>query len=510
VTLRRNAIANVAGRAATAILWVVVTPFTLAHLGAERFGIWALFFAFGGYLATFNLGLGNTMIRFIAADRAAGDRAALRQTLRRGLGLGLGLGVLWAGLVLGCRGWIVSAFRVPAEVVPETLGALMLFAIGVLLTFPVQVLTGALQGFERVDLSNLAVLFGVGAHVGAIYLTLLAGGGLTEVAAAGVIGQAVTGLLAGALLWKPIVRVPARAAGARPTWRDLLSFGVALQLVNLLSILQLQVGKIVLGLVGTLAMVADFELAFRVASGVAGIPFLFLAAVIPTITRVWESEGPLAVTAMYTAQLRWIYAQTVIVLGALWLLAPDITRIWLGAEHDRIAPLIRLWALAFAVNLSWIPAATIVRSVGWPWMEVWSLLACVLANVGLGLWLASRYGATGAAAALAVSFLAGFFVFEMQFRRSGKSLGPWIGRELAPRVLAGCLAVAACGLLVSAPGVSSLLPPPGWSHAAITTTLFLVIFGLLFLYVGDTQRISRMAWQLTLGAWARRRDVAPS
>ena len=71
-TLRRNAIANLGGRVATAVLWLVATPFVLSKLGAERFGIWSLFFAFNAYLASFDLGVGHTMLRFIAAQRPSG------------------------------------------------------------------------------------------------------------------------------------------------------------------------------------------------------------------------------------------------------------------------------------------------------------------------------------------------------------------------------------------------------------------------------------------------------
>lgn len=344
--LRRNAIANLVGRVASAVLWVAVTPFVLHRLGPERFGIWALFFAFTAYLTVFDLGIGNTMIRFIAVERSAGDRRGIERTLGKGLRLSLGLGILWAVAVILTRSTMTTAFHVPAPLVPETLQALLVFAIGSLLLQPVQVLTGSLQGFERLDLSNACVFTGVAAHATMLCVSLTAGGGLREVALAGIVGQLATGLLAAFLLRGQVRRVATGAAGPGSSWRDLLHFGVALQLTNMLAILQLQAGKIMLGLLGTLAMVTEYELAFRVASGVAGLPVLIVGAVAPTVTRVWIHDGPAAVGALFTSTLRWLYACSVIALGMLWLIAPDITRVWLGPEHDRIAGLIRLWALA--------------------------------------------------------------------------------------------------------------------------------------------------------------------
>jgi len=279
--------ANLVGRVTTAVLWVAVTPFVLRHLGAERFGVWALFFAFSGYLTAFDLGIGNTMIRFIAVERASGDRRGLEPTLSSGFKLSLSLGLFWALVVALGRGWIAQAFHVPADMIVETDEALLIFAVGLLLLLPVQVLTGSLQGFERLDLSNLCLFFGVAAQVLALYLGLAAGGGLKEVAVAGLIGQGVTGGLSAIALRIQMGKVASGASGPEPTWRDLMHYGVALQLTNTLGILQLQVGKILLGLLGNLTMVADYELAFRVAGGVASLPILILGAVAPTVTRIW-------------------------------------------------------------------------------------------------------------------------------------------------------------------------------------------------------------------------------
>ena len=504
--LRRNYAANLIGRVATALLWIAITPYVLHRLGAERFGVWALFFAVGGYLTTFDLGIGDTMIRFIAVERVSGDRRGLERTLGRGFRLALGLGVCWALLVILTRSWIAQAFHVPAAMRTETLGALLVFAIGVLFMLPVQVLTGSLRGFERLDLANICTILGVLAHVSALFLGLSAGGGLRAVAAAGVIGQAVTGMLAAILLRREMARVRGGAASAGPSWRDLLDFGAALQITNSLAIVQLQIGKIILGLLGNLTMVADYELAFRVASGVAGLPVLMLGAAVPTATRVWESEGGSALSSLFTSILRWLYTQSVVTLGALWILAPDLTRLWLGPGHERVAGMIRLWTIGYAVNLAWSLGAAIARGIGKPWIEVWSLAASVLVNAALALWAIPRFGTSGAVSALAISYVAGFVTFVFLSRRSRLPFGPWMSRELVPRAAASVATVGACAWLLDAASRKVLLPPLGWAHGAIAGALFLVAFSILFLPFGDPQRL----WRGALGVLSRGRTLRAS
>lgn len=502
--VRRNALANLAGRVAAAALWILITPYALERLGPERFGIWALFFAFTAYITVFDLGIGNTMIRFIAVESAAGDRRGLRRTLSKGLRLSLGLGILWAVVIYVGRSAITTAFHVPSELVQEVHEALLVFAVGSLLLQPVQVLTGSLQGFERLDLSNVCGFVGVAAQTAILYVGLAGGGGLREVAAAAIVGQAVTGVLAAGMLRAELVKVPGLTQGDGSGWRDLMHFGVALQLTNTLGILQLQVGKVLLGVLGTLGMVADFELAFRVASGVAGLPMLIVGAVAPTVTRVWIHEGAAAVGALFTTTLRWVYIYSVIALGLLWIVAPDIVRVWLGPDRERIAVLIRLWVLSYGVHLTWCLGAAFARSVGKPWVEVVSIAVSFVTNIALGLWSVPRYGALGAVAVLAASYVAGCLTFAVTARRAGIPFGPWIRHSLLPRVALGVLAVVMTALVLAAPPVSGVLPPAGWIHGTIAGVAYLVAFSICFMTVGDTQHLTAMLMRSASGALHRR------
>ena len=509
--LRRNAIANLAGRAVTGVLWVAVTPYVLSRLGAERFGIWSLFFTFLSYLLAFDLGISSTMTRFVASARGAGESQSLLRTLRRGLMLAIGLGLLWAAVVVLARPWIVHVFRVPPSLIPETQQALVMFAAAVLILFPTQVMMGSLQGFERIDLSNLCLVSGVATQVVALYFGLATHNGLQAAAMAGVAGQLVSGVMAAVMLRREFRKVALEGAHPGPSWRDMMQFGAALQLAGFLIVLQLQLGKIVLGVLGNLTMVSEYEVAFRVANAVGSLPVLVMLSVIPAASRAWESEGHKAIVPLFISTSRWVYTHTVITLGLLWLLAQDIAHVWLGPGHEHIAFLIQLWAVAYAIILAWGPGTVIARGIGMPWLEVWGLGSAVLANLALSYWWVPRFGSAGAVAALGASFVVAFTVFVATFhRRSRIPFGPWFGRELIPRALAGVLTVGSIAWLLTINEVARRLPAPGWKHGAIVTALFVAIFAIGFAPLGDTQRLHRTAWQMVGAAWARRRPVTAS
>jgi O-antigen/teichoic acid export membrane protein len=162
------------------------------------------------------------------------------------------------------------------------------------------------------------------------------------------------------------------------------------------------------------------------------------------------------------------------------------------------------------VNLAWSPAATVARAIGQPWIEAWSLTAAVLTNIGLGLWCVPRYGTAGAIAVVGIAYGAGFITFVAVSRGARVPFGHWIRRQLLPRVLAGSLGVALCAALLMLKPLSGSLPPPGPIHGMIVAVFFLTTFAVLFMPLGDTQRLLRTVRQLIAGSRARGGTLSPS
>jgi O-antigen/teichoic acid export membrane protein len=416
------------------------------------------------------------------------------------------LGLIWSAFIVFARGWIAGAFHVPPGLEPEASSALLVFALGTLLIFPAQVLLATLQGFERLDLSNICVVLGVLAQSVALVFGVSRGGGVEAAAWAGVLGQVVSGTLAAILFRRELRSVNPSGSGTTPALGDVIRLGGALQLLGILNALQFQSGRIVLGLLGNLTMVTQYELAFRVGFAVYSIPILIQGAIIPTVSRTEQSQEPAAVESLFTSATRWIYIKSVIALGLLWLLAPDLTRVWLGPGNETIARLIRLWALALSVSLAYSPGVAIARGLGRPWFEIISYGAALLTHVGLAIVLVPRYGPAGAIEAAGISFVVGFLVFVPLFHRHCHiPFRPWFRRELLPRLAAGVLTVTLGAGLLGLGRLAPHLPAQGWGHGVLATLLFITIFALLFVPLGDTQRLSQTLWQMRAGVLPRRR-----
>src|SRR5204863_42768 len=76
---------------------------------------------------------------------------------------------------------------------------------------------------------------------------------------------------------------------------------------------------------------------FRVAFTLGSLPLMLRDPVIPVVSRMVGLEGKGSVAGLFESTSRWVYAYSAFVLGALWLLAPDLVLVWLGPGHERIA-----------------------------------------------------------------------------------------------------------------------------------------------------------------------------
>jgi O-antigen/teichoic acid export membrane protein len=483
-TLRRNASANLLGRAASTVIWILVTPFVLARLGAERFAVWALFFVLGGYAATLDLGMGSVVARYVAMNLANGDPGSARLVIRRSLLVSASLGLLWA---LGCvllRADFVRWFHVPAAWAGETRTSLGLFGASLFVFSFTQLFQSSLIGFQRLHVSNLCFVAGLVVNVAVLVAGLRAGYGLMAAAAAAIAGHSVAAVLS-ALAVRGSLRDlgPARPV-APATWRELLGFGGIVQVTNGLIAGQAQVGKVLLGLFGRLAWVTQYEIGFRVANALWSLPTLIQAALLPAIAEASVGGDAGRVRELYLWTCRWAFTLAGWLLGGLWALAPAVLQLWLGKGGSESVVVARLLAAAFVVAIVAGPASIVARAHGWPGLETWFFGIAFALNLALGLVLVPKWAAAGAALAAAVSFaLAGLWLLLVLHRRIGVGSARWFLGVALPRIGPAVVAAAAVAPLMARWATRSR----GEAFVAVLVlgAAFTLLYGLLLLPCGD-------------------------
>ncbi|MFN2115448.1 MAG: hypothetical protein ACK2T6_07015, partial [Anaerolineae bacterium] len=115
----RNALTGGGRFVVSALLALVVTPYLLAQLGGDAFGLWALAGATVSVVRLLDLGLGRSMTRAVAAESGRGRPTAALEDLATGRAIMLGVGVIVVLCVWLARDALASTIlRVPVALLP--------------------------------------------------------------------------------------------------------------------------------------------------------------------------------------------------------------------------------------------------------------------------------------------------------------------------------------------------------------------------------------------------------
>ena len=156
--IKRNIVANFAGKAWAALVSLVAVPIYLSFLGTEAYGLVGIYASMTGVLAVFDLGLSTVLSREMARLAGAENAAQSRRRITRALELAywaiaimIGVGVWGLAPFLASR-W-VNAVALPVATV-ET--ALAFAGIAIASQWPLALYSGGMIGLERQVHLNIA------------------------------------------------------------------------------------------------------------------------------------------------------------------------------------------------------------------------------------------------------------------------------------------------------------------------------------------------------------------
>lgn len=358
---------------------LVVTPLLVNRLGAVQFGVYVLVLTLTSYASFFDFGLTWAAGRYFAEDLAKQQRQRLAErfhTLARFL---IGIGVLSLVLVVLVGPVILRAAgaQVPARVWLLLLLAALSFGL-------------TLQAGLAATLLRVCQRFDEAGRVGAIGSVLLPVGSYIAVR----LSPSLTPLLVinaavNAVVWLLYLKLAHReleSAAVVTRWqprhlREMAAFGGWATLNRFLMVLVLQVDRLAVALLGSVAGLTYYAVPANLAARIntIGAPFAGLFFSRASVLHAGDSAAELSRQhAVATRFLTW----TALALAApLVLLGPDFLRVWIGEAMavNGGAVLVALAAGYAVISVASLDAVTLEGS-GRPdltgkTMLVWSALA---------------------------------------------------------------------------------------------------------------------------------------
>lgn len=443
--LGRATLASVSAQVVGVIATFAATPFLVGALGVERYGVFAAVTVIGTQLTALQLGLSTAIPRRLAEVRARRDPGEHAATLAS-----IAL-VTLAAAALVCLVFNLAApslWRRALHATPDVLRlatSVLPAAAAVVAIQPMAAAAYAvLIGEERFGLLSIVrALHGL-ARV-AVAVTVVAwGGGLAAV----LWGQAAVDL---AVALAAAASLPLRAAAralpaSRPAVSRLLVIGVPFAGADLVNSLLWDAEKLVLGMTGPIRDFTYYTVSFNAVMRMTILAAVLSSLLVPRLARM-AAGGELEAAGRLTHQsTRLLTAAMILVAMPVAALAPDLLRLWLGADFALHGSLpARLLLVGLVVNTSVYAANAAVLARARP--AVLPLLYA--AELGLHLvcvaFAVKLWGLPGAAAAWVFRAAVDAAAQRILAARAlGVSIGPW--REFAIPVAALVSVVLFCQL----------------------------------------------------------------
>lgn len=393
-------------RIGQAVVGLVTFPLITDHLGLSAYGLYLFLGAFGGLVATADLGLGGSLTREIAAAKAREDDDALTTIASTGLMTLAGQGLLMSAVLA-----LVFALSWGTMPIPDGLEstAVQVAALAVLsMALSVGLGFGAtlLVGLGRGDLAAvLGIIPLVGRVVGIAGIIVL-DGGLVALA----LVELTIMVVSTASFWvvvrrlHPEVRIVPRRWSGRLV-RSLLTYGSKVFFLGVSAVLILRIDTMVVGFAAGAAAVTLYAGATKVYFFIRGFMGSAFGLLIPSGSAAAERGDRAALRLTYLRGTRELMALTFAISVPAVVLAPDILEVWLGEEFLAGTTVMRVVLVALWLsNLSLVTvglltgmgrAGTCARLHG-----LWAL-----GNVVLALTLVGPLGVDGVALALLLPLL---------------------------------------------------------------------------------------------------------
>ena len=327
-----NAAVTAAAAALAVLLAVLATPFMLARLNSDGYGVYVLLATLVGYYGLLDLGVGQALARTVARHLEGEARQPLADAINTALVLQAMAGVV-AGLALaGLAPHIASLLRIPPSMQAESVAAIRVTGLAFLLSTVSNIFRSILAGLERYGFLALIDSMGGLATTVAAILVLLAGGRLLAISVASAVVAAVLLLacagLACALLpwWRFRVLIQPRAL------RELVGFGWYISLGRITQTVSATSVRVLLAAMFGPAAVAQYVIPQRIIQGLGGLLSSGASVLFPHASRKAKECNREELESLYRRTSAVFSALAFPGLMALAALAGEILSVWIGPQ----------------------------------------------------------------------------------------------------------------------------------------------------------------------------------
>ncbi len=397
--IAKNVATNWVGLVVGTLLSLVLAPIVVNSLGTVYYGIWTLLQQFTGYLWLFDLGVRESVVKYVAQYDATSDQEALDRVVGTAVTIYtlIALGGLVASAIIALA--LPYIFNIPPETITIARATAFLTGATVSLSFVFNVYVGVLMGLHKLYLvTRLSIFIGI-ARAAVIVLLLKLGYGIIALAFVSLAMSVLNG-------WRVYshCRVQAPNLSLRPirpkreTVAQLFNYGKWVLVSNLGDKVIFSTDAMVIGALLPVSQLAYYAIAGTLITNLRSIVSAMASVVNPLSSRLQATKEMHSLTKMVQTGTKFAVLMGLPFCVGFIILGERFIALWMGPEFaGTAAPVLTALALGSIAGLPYLTISGYFYGVGDQRIVALSRIVEGAANLALSIALIKPYGLLGVA-----------------------------------------------------------------------------------------------------------------
>ena len=343
-----NILWNWLGVVASFFTGFFLSPYIIRKLGDQRYGIWALAFAFIDYYTLFDFGFKSAVVNLISRYQAERQDRETNEVINSALFYFIGLGFFIFGLTWFGAPQLHRFFRISPEYQPEFIVLVRIIAVGWSVATALSVFQGAIEGFQKFKAANHIWILSLVFRSGGSALMLFLGHGLVAMGVVVTIAQFMSFGLTFLTVKRAFPAMRLSPSLARiAMWKRIAGYGVHAFVAYLGNTLLTQGPPVLVGHYQPEAFVGYYTLPSRLLQYVVELVTRIGYVTMPNTAQLAARGMKKEIMILGTYLNRYCLALFLPLSIFLFVYGRDLIRVWVGvsfAEHA--APLLPVFVLS--------------------------------------------------------------------------------------------------------------------------------------------------------------------
>lgn len=405
--LKRNAVWSIAEIVISGISLFLLYKYVVSFLGLKALGIWSLVLASTSLVRFADLGAAAGLGRFVALALTKNDRTSARDFVETSLLANLYI-YIFASALFAVPLWKGLYFLIPSDSVTQA-RALLPYALASFTLLNTNAVTlSALVGIQRTDIKCKIVILSLVVQIVVVLVLVpfvgLVGMGMGQIAQYAV-SMALSWLAFRSLLGPSIVPVLPRRF-SRSAFSQLFTFGIKLQLMNLISFVFEPLTKFVVSAVCGLQILGIFEMTYRLVLQTRHLIVAPMQQLVPAFVH-FDAVNPSETARLYSRALVEATLMGTPIFLMVGIASPAISWIWIGAYNPTFVIFTSLLCLGWLASALSTPAYLLGISCGRVRWNITGHLITSVSGPALGYLFGTWFGSNALVLAISVHLVAG-------------------------------------------------------------------------------------------------------